>query len=339
MKCETWSPTTSATNPPLHILVAVESTNWTEFKNFIRILVRDGRLARIIIDEAHLVLTHASFRDIMHLLQWLGQQSVQIVLQSASIPPRLEPALCAKFALTNYVSCRGETCRSNISYNVIHTHSVTATLDKMVRAALAGSEDAKVMIYCRSQAAAEATAARLSIGLCHGNMTSEEVNKVLGRLRAGEIRAIASTTILGAALDVPEVSHVFHEDYPYDVISFAQESGRCGRRNGDKGYSYVIVETGARNPNGAEQRPFGGDLIYAWANDDVICRRWFMQVYNDGFGRPCSMMTGTSHLCDNCNIQVGDVPLRGEGSRFDMSQIEKYLPTLGKPLFCSFFVI
>jgi len=287
LSCRTWSPEMSKVAPPLHILVAVESVDSPVFHLYIEKLVSDRRLARIVVDEAHLTLTHDSFRPVMNTLGWAGKQSIQIVLQSATVPPSLETELFQKFDIDIYRVCRTETCRPNISYNVFRSYSVSAKVDDLVRKILSESPVDKVLIYSRSKMEAMATGQRLHIPHCHGEMDQEEIDAVLTQLREGTVRAVACTTVLGAALDIPGIKYVIHQDYPYDVISFSQESGRCGREQGTRGYSYVVIPFHGRNPNKSESHRFGGELIYDWANHPNLCRRLFIQHFNDGCGESC----------------------------------------------------
>src|SRR5262249_49777310 len=118
--------------PPLHILVSVENADLDSFLRYIMKLVADGRIARIIVDEAHLVLLHELFREVMNTLHWAGAQGVQIVLLSATVPPSLEGELFNKFGVKVYTVCRTRTSRPNLSYNVIRADSVVDKLDEMV---------------------------------------------------------------------------------------------------------------------------------------------------------------------------------------------------------------
>jgi superfamily II DNA/RNA helicase len=59
---------------------------------------------------------------------------------------------------------------------------------------------------------------------CHSDMTPQHVNDVLKELRDGSTRIVVSTTILGVALNVPSISDVIHFGYPWDFLSYIQES-------------------------------------------------------------------------------------------------------------------
>ena len=68
-----------ATAPQL-LLVAVESCSWPELQNHVATLIQLGRLARIVVDEAHLLVKQESFRPCMRMLTSFGMLAISIVL-------------------------------------------------------------------------------------------------------------------------------------------------------------------------------------------------------------------------------------------------------------------
>jgi hypothetical protein len=321
MTCETWSYVTSVTNPPRNILATIEEFEKEVFHEFMTRLVDLCLLARLIVDEAHLAVTHQEFREVMGTLAWVGAMGVQIILMSASMGPSLEGLLFKKFGIRHYVVCREQTCRANICYSVTVARDIDAELQRLF--GQIGEE--KSVIYCRSKETARATAERLRIPHCDGLTNRTDTNAILKSLRTGAVKAIACTTVLGVALDVPDIKYIFHLDYPYDMISYIQESGRCGRSDGSMGYSTVIIPqwTSIRIP---KLDLFGAQLIHDWAKDRTHCRRWLMQLFNDGVAEPCSMMRGVVNMCDVCRQDSRTIPERGEEQKCTVDMINPYVP-------------
>ncbi|KAF8328751.1 P-loop containing nucleoside triphosphate hydrolase protein, partial [Amanita rubescens] len=229
--CETWTPRSSLLTPKANVLVTMELTQLQQFKDYVgNLRVRD-RLARIIIDEIHLVLTHSSFRSAMESLTWMGAAGCQLVLQTATLPVVLQERLLKAVGLTTCQVVRAKTCRPNISMNVIKCPA--ASLHLIVKQcfddALAYSTEGRVMVFCRSKSKAEEIGGLLQIPACHSGMDREQVDAVLNELYSGTKRGVASTSLLGVAVDIPQVTHVIHVECPYDIISYAQEAGRAGR--------------------------------------------------------------------------------------------------------------
>src|SRR5258708_20103272 len=79
VSCRTWSSECDPSASPQLLLVAVESCTWADLQHYISTLVRLGRLARIVVDEAHLLLKHETFRPCMTVLSFLGTHPVSMV--------------------------------------------------------------------------------------------------------------------------------------------------------------------------------------------------------------------------------------------------------------------
>jgi hypothetical protein len=60
-------------------------------------------LTQVIIDEAHLALSHNHFCHIMHTCKWLSSLSCQIVLLLGSCDPSLVKELFVQFGITQYI--------------------------------------------------------------------------------------------------------------------------------------------------------------------------------------------------------------------------------------------
>jgi superfamily II DNA helicase RecQ len=114
-------------------------------------------LGRVIVDEAHLAMTHQAFRDIMKMLKWLSAMGVQIVLMSASVRPSLEGLLFEKFGITNYVICRERTSRPNICYSVVSAVDIEQELETHFQQVMSCQGSHQAVIYGRSREVAKAT--------------------------------------------------------------------------------------------------------------------------------------------------------------------------------------
>ena len=325
MSCQTWSPATSPDNPPSHILVTIQHSDSVVFHTFISRLVSSRHLSRAVVDEAHIVLTHDMFRAVMKTLRWLGSIACQILLLSATVGPSLVDDLFEAFGITHYIVLREPTNRPNLSFNVTHSSTPHQTLDYMVHDILSQPAPHKAIIFCRSREVAELIAGRLGVPFCHGRMTPPEINSVLSQLRMGIVRLIVSTSVLGVALDVMDLKWVIHFDYPYDIISYIQETGRAGQLTGTPAFSHVIIPQNSTVRYPVPDR-FGAKLVYDWANNTQLCCRWLMQLFNDGVAEPCSMMRGVSHLCDICNVARLHPPERGALDPHTHDLILPYIP-------------
>jgi superfamily II DNA/RNA helicase len=252
----------------------------------------------------------------MHTLGWLGQQNIQIVLTTATLPPSLEQDLFKAVGITTATVCRSKTNRPNISFNVVRCRQ--ASLDDTLVAEydnfLKNPKSSQALIFCLGKPDVERVAKRLGVPYCHSGMTEDEVDSLLARFRRGEFKAIVSTSLLGVALDVPDVTDVFHLDYPRDILSFSQEVGRSGR-NSSVAWSTVIAPTDSE-PHYPYNDKFGARLLREALDNDAICLRLTVQLFLDGQAEPCTMMEGNTHLCHVCRRLTKTRPTRTESSLF-----------------------
>jgi len=329
--CESWSLQSRANNPPNVILVTIEKTEATQFHAYVVQLVNANLLVRIIVDEAHLAIAH-NFRSIMHTLTWAASKGVQLVLQSATIPPSLEALTFKAFGVTAYSVVRASTARPNISYNVIRVadhDEMHAQADQLLERILKTPSHGSVLIFCRSQALAEEFGHRNNIPCCHAGLSQEEARQILKDLHDGKICAVVCTTILGVSLNETSVSHVIHIDYPYNTLGLIQESGRSGRLPDTLAWSYVIVVEGSGGKVEKEDL-LGARLVRAAIDNDRLCRRLLLWGFNDGTALPCAMLQGNVHYCDVCRRTSSLRPVRGARPNFTTELIQEYLPKVGQ---------
>jgi superfamily II DNA helicase RecQ len=210
------------------------------------------------------------------------------------------------------------------------------TLSHKVKEALASSTTDKVIIYVRSQSDAIRVGKDLHVDYAHAGKTKEQIDDILGRYRRGEIRVVVSTPLLGVALDLPDIKWAFHLSYPYNMVSYIQESGRPARLPGTTGFSTIIAPERRTLRKGEQpnRRPdeydtpdrFGSQLVQVNADQNTFCRRLLMQLLNDGVAEPCTMMRGSVNLCDVCKSQMGVCPERSEPCQLPTELFDLYYP-------------
>ncbi|TEB19704.1 P-loop containing nucleoside triphosphate hydrolase protein [Coprinellus micaceus] len=292
-------------NTPKNLIVSVEKTEKEEFREYLHALCSADKLARIVLDEAHLILTHKSFRPVMDTLNWLGQKSIQIVLLTATLPVNLVGRLVGDLSLCAPITLRSTTERPNISINVTSVDSDTAVHNAVVstyQKVQANTVKGRTLIFCRTVADARGYGTTLGIPHVDAGMDLDEVESILTRFRSGETLALACTSFLGVGLDVPEVTHVIHAGLPWNLLSYAQEAGRAGRDSSlPKVWSHVIFN---RNDLAKlDDDDFGSQAMKDFLMDCKTCRRIVPWTFLDGAALPCPMITPTTHLCDVCEAQ------------------------------------
>jgi superfamily II DNA/RNA helicase len=79
-------------------------------------------------------------------------------------------------------------------------------------------------------------------GALHGDMDQKNRTETLDKFRNGEIALLAASDVAARGLDIPDVSHVFNYDLPWQSDDYVHRIGRTGRA-GKEGIAQSIVTT------------------------------------------------------------------------------------------------
>ncbi len=81
-----------------------------------------------------------------------------------------------------------------------------------------------------------------SAGALHGDMDQKSRMETLDKFRSGEIMLLAASDVAARGLDIPDVSHVFNFDLPWQADDYVHRIGRTGRA-GKEGAAFSLVTT------------------------------------------------------------------------------------------------
>ena len=79
-----------------------------------------------------------------------------------------------------------------------------------------------------------------SAGALHGDMDQKARTETLDKFRAGELMLLAASDVAARGLDIPDVSHIFNFDLPWQPDDYVHRIGRTGRA-GKEGMSTSLV--------------------------------------------------------------------------------------------------
>jgi len=77
-------------------------------------------------------------------------------------------------------------------------------------------------------------------GALHGDMDQKSRTETLDKFRSGEITFLAASDVAARGLDIPDVSHIFNFDLPWQSDDYVHRIGRTGRA-GKEGNSTSLV--------------------------------------------------------------------------------------------------
>jgi ATP-dependent RNA helicase DeaD len=116
--------------------------------------------------------------------------------------------------------------------------------DLLVRL-LAREEPKQAIIFCRTRRGTEKIYQRLTkkfgdVACIHGDMNQTARDRVMAGFRAGKVRVLVATDVVGRGIDVTGISHIINYDIPSFCDDYVHRVGRTGRM-GREGVAYTFV--------------------------------------------------------------------------------------------------
>ena len=274
-----------------------------DFLTYVSELQTQGKLDRIIVDEAHIPLTSASYRSSLVHLDRLRSIPCQLVLLTGTLPPLLRKDLEAIFLLGNasqglrYI--RASTNRANVQYTVEVCDD--DRLEQMIVERMEGvrkefETGQRVLVFCRSRSICERLAEKLGCQLYHRTFEAKEES--LDSWIDGSEKVMIATSALGTGVDIDGIRLVVHLGRPHGIMDFVQEVGRAGR-SGDAIRSQVLLgrrEYKWLQSAAASEREWNREGLRLFLTEPQCRRKRLSAImdgesvsYGDAGGRPCDL--------------------------------------------------
>lgn len=214
--------------------------------------VRQGTLrldgiATVVLDEADEMLDMGFMEDIETLLAGVPAQR-QVVLFSATLPARI-------------LGVARRHQKDPVQVQIAHTPVAPGALPKVRQTAyivnraqklaalsrvLDVENPAAALIFCRTRTEVDELAGTLSARgqraeALHGGMNQAQRERVLRKLRAGQVDLVIATDVAARGLDIEQLSHVVNYDVPCAAEDYVHRIGRVGRA-GRAGVAITLAE-------------------------------------------------------------------------------------------------
>ena len=208
-----------------------------------------SELKCLVLDEADEMLRMGFIDDVETVLKKVPEQR-QVVLFSATMPSQIRRI--AQTYLRNPVEIAiksSTTTAPNIRQRYWSVSGVNK-LDALTRILEAEPFEA-MLVFARTKLGTDELAGKLaarglSAAAINGDVQQAQRERLIQRLKDGQLDILVATDVAARGLDVDRISHVLNYDIPTDTESYVHRIGRTGRA-GRKGEAILFVaprETG-----------------------------------------------------------------------------------------------
>jgi len=202
-----------------------------------------GDVRQVVLDEADRMLDIGFRPDIEKILRHCPQ-SRQTLLLSATLPPpvlRLAQRYMREPESLDFSASEVAVETIEQSYFTIDPTQKFDLLLKLIER----EEPAQAIIFCRTRRGTEKVQQRLSkkypgAACIHGDLPQRTRDRVMEGFRAGKIRLLVATDVMGRGIDVTGISHIINFDVPEFCDDYVHRVGRTGRM-GREGVAFTFV--------------------------------------------------------------------------------------------------
>ncbi len=105
----------------------------------------------------------------------------------------------------------------------------------------------QAIVFCRTKRGTDRVWRKLSkkmqgVDVIHGDLMQSARDRVMKAFRAGDVRILIATDVVGRGIDVSSISHIINYDIPQSSDDYVHRVGRTGRM-GREGVAYTFVTT------------------------------------------------------------------------------------------------
>src|SRR5436190_10060687 len=206
-----------------------------------------GGVRVVVLDEADEMLDMGFQEDIESVLKE-SPPGRQTVLFSATMPPRIEAIAKrnqrdpVRIRINKPAAKAGETPKVRQQAYLLPRAQKMSALGRILDL----ESPAAAIVFCRTRIEVDELTETLKARgykseALHGGMTQFDRDKVMRRLRSGEVELLIATDVAARGLDIDRLTHVVNYDLPAAPEAYVQRIGRVGRA-GREGVAITLVE-------------------------------------------------------------------------------------------------
>ncbi len=202
-----------------------------------------SKLQCVVLDEADRMLDIGFRPDIEKILRKVPNRR-QTLLLSATVAPEIE-TLANRYMQDPVVL---DFSPKTKTVDTIEQYYATVEKERkfdLLLALLKREKPAQAIVFCRTKRGTDKIHLRLSkiwgdVDCIHGDMAQNARDRVMKKFRAGEVKILVATDVVGRGIDVSGISHIVNYDIPGSSDDYVHRVGRTGRM-GREGVAFTFV--------------------------------------------------------------------------------------------------
>ncbi|MEM6532845.1 MAG: DEAD/DEAH box helicase [Myxococcota bacterium] len=221
-------------------------------------------LQMFVLDEADEMLSMGFWDDVTAMLG-MAPESRQTMLFSATLPYQVAKAAAQYLKEPSRIDVSGDELTVDGIDNVYYTVQPSMPKPRQLLYQIEVEKPSTGIIFCNTRNETEMIAKYLTqSGLIaeplSGAFKQKERDRVMKRIRDGDLRFMVATDIAARGIDISHLSHVFNYSLPEFTEVYLHRVGRTGRME-NKGVAVSLVDGKGLTTLTQLQRQFGIEFI------------------------------------------------------------------------------
>src|SRR5512141_2509595 len=196
------------------------------------------------LDEADEMLNMGFFEEVTRILDHLPQDCQQLLF-SATVPADIEQIIREYLTSPETILLSGDEYSveniRNVMYHTVDAYPKPRNLLYMIEM----EEPESGIVFCNTRSDTGLISAVLNRNgydaeLLNGDLPQKERERVMAKVKRGELRFMVATDIAARGIDISDLSHVINYSLPEDPAVYLHRVGRTGRI-GKKGTALSLV--------------------------------------------------------------------------------------------------
>ncbi|MHB1845901.1 MAG: DEAD/DEAH box helicase, partial [Deltaproteobacteria bacterium] len=197
-----------------------------------------------VLDEADEMLSMGFFEEVTRILDHLPKTR-QTLLFSATVPPDIQQIIQKYLRDPKTILLSGDEFTvegiENVLYYTVDAYPKPRNLLYLVEM----EEPENAIVFCNTRDDTALIAAVLNrngydADLLNGDLPQKERERVMQKVKAGDVRFMVATDIAARGIDISDLTHVINYSLPEDPAVYLHRVGRTGRI-GKKGTAISLI--------------------------------------------------------------------------------------------------